>query len=122
MLDSDAGWVVCDVGTVADPDVAAVDGLARLQLTFRRLGMDVGLRNASRELLDLIALLGLRDVLTVCVESGLETGGQAEEREQSLGVEEEADPDDPTSCCLDDLERPGVVPTSDAGFVLPEGG
>jgi hypothetical protein len=95
--DGDASWVVCDVGAVAAPDIAAVDALARLQLIVRRLGLDVGLRNASHELLELIALVGLGDVLPVCAESGTEPGGQAEEREQRRSVKEEADPDDPTS-------------------------
>jgi hypothetical protein len=95
--DGDASWVVCDVGALEAADVAAVDGLARLQLTVRRLGLDLGLRNASHELLDLISLLGLRDVLQVCAESGLEAERQPEEREQGRGVEEEADPGDATS-------------------------
>jgi hypothetical protein len=95
LLDDDPGWVVCDVSDVA-PDVAAVDALARLQLTARRLGLDVGLRNASPELLELISLVGLCDVLAVCAGSRIEPGGQTEEGEQSLGVEEEADPADPT--------------------------
>jgi hypothetical protein len=96
LLDDDAGWVVCDVGGLV-PDAAAVGALARLQLTARRLGLDVGLRNASDELLDLIALIGLCDVLPVCAGSGSEPAGHAEEGEQSLGVEKEADPADPTS-------------------------
>ncbi len=95
LLADDVGWVVCDAGALA-PDAAAVDVLARLQLTARRLGLDVGLRNASDELLELIALIGLRDVLPVCAASRIEPGGQTEEGEQSLGVEEEADPADPT--------------------------
>jgi hypothetical protein len=96
LLDEDVGWVVCDVGALA-PDAAAVDVLARLQLTARRLGLDVGLSNASDELLELIALVGLCDVLPVCAGSRIEPGGQMEEGEQSLGVEEEADPADPTA-------------------------
>jgi hypothetical protein len=95
LLDDDLGWVVCDVDALA-PDAAAVDALARLQLSARRLGLDVGLGNASDELLELIALVGLCDVLPVCPASRIEPGGQAEEGEQSLGVEEEADPADPT--------------------------
>jgi hypothetical protein len=95
LLDDDPSWVVCDVGAVA-PDAPAVDALARLQLTARRLGLDVGLRNASDELLELISLVGLCDVLPVCAGSGIDPGGQTEQGEQNLGVEEEADPADPT--------------------------
>jgi ABC-type transporter Mla MlaB component len=86
--------VVCDVGTLIDPDVGTVDALARLQLTACRLGCQVRLRGASRELLDLLALTGLRDVLH-CAESGVEPGRQPKEREESPGVEEERDPADP---------------------------
>jgi hypothetical protein len=94
-LDDDVSWVVCDVGALAT-DVAGIDSLARLQLSARRLGLDLGLRNASGELLDLIALVGLCDVLQVRAGSGIEPRGQTEEGEESLGVKEEADPVDPT--------------------------
>jgi len=66
--------IVCDVGALA-PDAAAVDALARLQLTARRLGYEIRLRDPSVDLQDLLDFVGLRDVL--CVEAG----GQAEERE-----------------------------------------
>jgi hypothetical protein len=66
--------IVCDVGALA-PDVAAVDALARLQLTARRLGYEIRLRDASVDLKDLLDFVGLRDVL------GVEAGRQAEERE-----------------------------------------
>jgi hypothetical protein len=82
--------IVCDVGTLA-PDAATVDVLARLQLAARRLGREVRLRNASGELRDLIAFVGLRDVLRV------EPGWEPEEREQPFRVEEERELDDPAS-------------------------
>jgi ABC-type transporter Mla MlaB component len=44
-------------------DVATVETLARAELASRRHGYTLRLRNASAELLELIALLGLRDVL-----------------------------------------------------------
>jgi hypothetical protein len=44
-------------------DVVTVDTLARLQLAARRHGNTLRLRNASAELVELIASLGLRDVL-----------------------------------------------------------
>jgi hypothetical protein len=63
--------IVCDVGTFP-PDAAAIDTLARLQLTARRLGLELRLRHASNELQDLLAFAGLREVLRV------EPEGQAE--------------------------------------------
>jgi hypothetical protein len=82
--------IVCDVGALA-PDAATVDVLARLQLAVSRLGREVRLHNASSELRDLIAFVGLRDVLRV------EPGWEPEEREQRLRVEEERELDDPAS-------------------------
>ena len=92
---SGAELVVCDVGAVVDPDAATVDALARLQLTARRLGCGVRLRDACGELKELLALVGLDDVVP-CTPLRGELRGQAEEREQAGGVEEEADPGDPT--------------------------
>ena len=63
--------IVCDAGAFP-PDVATIDTLARLQLTARRLGLELRLRHASSDLQDLIAFAGLRDVLRV------EAGGQPE--------------------------------------------
>jgi anti-anti-sigma regulatory factor len=80
---------VCDVGALSDADVVAIQALARLQLTARRLGCRVELRGASPELRALLAFLGLADVL------GVEPGRQPEEREHTLGVEEERELDDP---------------------------
>jgi ABC-type transporter Mla MlaB component len=57
-----AGVALCDVRSV-DPDAVTVDALARLQLAARRHGCQVRLRNASDELLELVALMGLTDVL-----------------------------------------------------------
>jgi ABC-type transporter Mla MlaB component len=54
--------VDCDVGGVV-VDAVTVDALARLQLAARRRGCQVRLRNASRELRELVAFMGLRDVL-----------------------------------------------------------
>jgi ABC-type transporter Mla MlaB component len=93
---SHADQVVCDVGGLVDPDAVAVDALARLQLTARRLGRRIGLRHASGELQELLTLMGLGDVLPLSALLPLEPRGQAEEREQARGVEEEADPADPT--------------------------
>jgi hypothetical protein len=52
----------CDVQGV-EPDAVTVDALARLKLGARRAGCRVRLRNASDELLRLVAFMGLTDVL-----------------------------------------------------------
>ena len=69
---SGADLVVCDVGTLVEPDCATVDALARLQLTARRLGRQVRLRNACGELQELLALVGLGDVVPLCAPLRLE--------------------------------------------------
>jgi ABC-type transporter Mla MlaB component len=53
---------LCDVRGV-DVDAVTVDALARLQLAARRHGCTVRLQNASSDLLELVAFMGLRDVL-----------------------------------------------------------
>ncbi len=57
-----AGVALCDVSGIVS-DAVTVDALARLQLAARRHGCQVRLRRASNELLDLLAFMGLRDVL-----------------------------------------------------------
>ena len=52
----------CDVSGV-EPDAVTVDALARLQLAARRTGCQVRLRHASSALLELVAFMGLSDVL-----------------------------------------------------------
>jgi anti-anti-sigma regulatory factor len=91
----DARHLVCDVDALADPDVVTIDALARLQLTVRRLGCRVCLRNACDELQRLLTLIGLDDVIPLLAESGLDAKRQIEQREEPGGVEEEADPGDP---------------------------
>jgi ABC-type transporter Mla MlaB component len=59
---SGAAIAFCDVRGI-DPDAVTVDALARLQLAARRHGCRVRLLGCSRELLDLLAFMGLRDVL-----------------------------------------------------------
>jgi hypothetical protein len=63
--------IVYDVGAFL-PDAQAIDSLARLQLTAKRLGLELRFGRASAELQDLVDFAGLRDVLRV------EAGGQAE--------------------------------------------
>ena len=62
LVESGDGEAVCDVGGV-DVDAVTVDALARLQLAARRQGCQVRLRNASGELRELVAFMGLSDVL-----------------------------------------------------------
>lgn len=88
--------VVCDVGALVDPDAVTVDALARLQLTVRRLGHQIRFLHACGELKELLALVGLSDVVP-CSELPLESGRQAEQREPPPGVEEEGDPADPVA-------------------------
>jgi ABC-type transporter Mla MlaB component len=54
--------VLCDVHRV-EPDAVTVDALCRLQLGARRHGCKVRLRHASPELLELVAFMGLTEVL-----------------------------------------------------------
>ena len=62
---SDAGVVICDAHALTDPDAVAIDALARLQLTAKRVGRELQLRDACSELQELIALAGLSEVLRV---------------------------------------------------------
>ena len=94
------GPVVFDIRSLATPDAATVEALARLQLTALRAGRRICLRSASGELQDLLALVGLVELLPVvepAEPSGLEPLGEAEQREQLLGSEEERDPGDPAA-------------------------
>jgi len=59
---SSAPVALCDV-TGVDVDAVTIDALARLQLAARRRSCRVRLRHASEELRDLVAFMGLDDVL-----------------------------------------------------------
>ena len=85
------------MSTLTEPDLDAVDALARLQLAVKRLGGSLRVRGVSPHLLELLELAGLKDEL--CVESG----GEPEEREEALGVEEEADAGDLAAGDREDL-------------------
>jgi ABC-type transporter Mla MlaB component len=60
---SGASVALCDVAGVA-ADAVTVDALARLQLAARRHHCVIKLRGASDQLRDLVAFMGLADVLT----------------------------------------------------------
>ena len=79
---SGADIAVCDVPTLT-ADATAVDVLVRLQLAARRMGRRLVLREAADDLLDLLVFVGVAGAL------GIEPCGQAEEREERIGVEEE---------------------------------
>jgi ABC-type transporter Mla MlaB component len=85
--------VVVDASAFTDADAAVLETLVRLQLTAHRLGASILLRNAPRELIDLLALFGLSEVLPVDEDSVVESDRQIEEREQA-GIDEEVDPGD----------------------------
>lgn len=74
--------VVCDASALG-PDVRSVGALARLTLAARRAGVDLDVRDATIELREVVAFLGLDEALRV------EPRRQAEEREERRGVEEE---------------------------------
>jgi ABC-type transporter Mla MlaB component len=62
LREHEAEAVLCDVRGV-EPDAATVDALARLQLAAGRLRCRVRLCHASDELLELVAFMGLTEVL-----------------------------------------------------------
>ena len=77
--------VVCDVGGLGPPGLAAVDLLARLALAARRAGGRIRLRDPDPALPALLDLVGL----------AFEMEGQPEQREPPLGVQEEVEPGQP---------------------------
>ncbi len=62
LAESAAEVVRCEVDGV-EPDAVTVDALARLQLAAHRNGCRVRLCGASDELLELVAFMGLEDIL-----------------------------------------------------------
>jgi len=68
--ESNIDIIDCDVRALA-ADVVAVETLAHLQLTARRLGCRIRLRRPSHELAGLLGLSGLNKVLPTC---GLRVG------------------------------------------------
>jgi hypothetical protein len=77
------------IGLHGVADLRTVDVLARLQLAARRGGLRFVVRELSDELRELIAFAGLEQALR------LEPRRQPEQREERLGVEEEAELDHP---------------------------
>jgi len=56
------GEVFCDIGGLAQVNLAAVDALARLHLVARRQSSRLRVRNAGPELLALLELVGLPEL------------------------------------------------------------
>jgi ABC-type transporter Mla MlaB component len=61
--DDEASHLLCDVARV-EASAVTVDALAYLHLAALRCGCGVRIRGASGELRELVALVGLADVLT----------------------------------------------------------
>ena len=80
---------VLDCSALPEADVEQVDCLARLCLHLRRAECELRLVNPSAGLCELLEFAGLAGALRV------ESSGQAEEREEALGVEEEGELGDP---------------------------
>jgi hypothetical protein len=78
----------------AQPDLAVVDSLARLQLVARRLGYCVRVRGRCRELRELLDLVGLSEVVLAAAPRRRKADGQTECGEE-IGVEEIVMADDP---------------------------
>jgi anti-anti-sigma regulatory factor len=81
--------LLCDVAAVTHPDAGTVDALARLELTARRHGRELRLRDPPPALRELLELCGLAEVLRV------EPRRQPEQREQPLRVQERVEMGDP---------------------------
>ena len=62
LSNSGAGVAICDVSGVG-VDAVAIDAVARLQLAARRHACEIRLCSAPPELLDLVAFMGLTNVL-----------------------------------------------------------
>jgi anti-anti-sigma regulatory factor len=58
--------VTCDMSGLTEPDLVAVEVLARMQLAARQAGGSIRLRHASAELQDLLGFVGLDNVVPLC--------------------------------------------------------
>ncbi|MFL5757829.1 MAG: STAS domain-containing protein [Chloroflexota bacterium] len=86
--------VVCDVTSSELIDLATIDLIARLALAAKQLGCEFSVRAAPGAVPELLALIGLAEVIACDDASVVEPRRQAEEREEPLRVEEEHDPRD----------------------------
>jgi hypothetical protein len=74
-------------GLIVVTDLRAIEALARTQLAVRRCGWRVTVVRCAPETAELLALSGLPE----CVGLRVQVVGQAEEREEAGGVQEEGD-------------------------------
>ncbi len=98
--------VVCDAGALAGCGLAAVDLLARLELTARRAGGRMRIRDPAPDLSALLLLTGIGFELDGAAAPcgagsspgvGAEVERQPEGGENPGGVQERGQPDDPAS-------------------------
>ena len=87
-----ASWPLARWGP---PDLALADNLARLQLEARRVGCSIQLRHPGPDVVELLDLVGLRDVVRDRGSVG-EVCGKAEGLEEGR-VEEVVVPHDPVT-------------------------
>jgi hypothetical protein len=99
-----ADRLVVEVRCRGSIDLGTIDALLCLQLTVCRLGSRLCLRTTSGDLVSFIRFLGLEEELPSLATSAVEPLGEPEHREQSIGVEEEADAGDPAGRDLQDLD------------------
>ncbi len=59
---TDTDHLICDVSAVLNPDAGTVEALARMQLTAKRLGGSLKVRDACPDLRDLLDLAGLSEL------------------------------------------------------------
>jgi len=64
LAENEASDLICDVRGVGN-DAVTVDALARLQFAAKRRRCRIHLRDAAPELVELVAFMGLEDVLPV---------------------------------------------------------
>lgn len=76
------------MGAVTAPDLGTVDALCRLRMSVVHMGYVLRLVEATPQLEELLTICGLDESLVVGQR-------QAEEGEETLGVEEEVEPGDP---------------------------
>ena len=80
--------LVLDLSSLGEADAGTVGTLALLRLVAKSGGIELRLRQASRELRELVGFMGLDEAL------GLEPGWQPEAREETRRVQEKRELDD----------------------------
>ena len=64
LLRNESRPISWDLSALVNPDANTIGALARVHLTARRVGGQFRLAGASKELIELVALVGLSEVLT----------------------------------------------------------